>query len=115
MVGVGQYYKSNHLDVFGDVFGDEDPTWKCFYFTTISFSTVGYGDFLINADPASRGLNTMGFVVTLYLGISFFSLFLATLQHLIEAKIEKAEHLDTDGIIMSAVENAGAAAVTSNA
>ena len=54
--------------------------WKCFYFTTISFSTVGYGDFLIKADPASRGLSTMGFVVTLYLGISFFSLFLATLQ-----------------------------------
>ena len=58
----------------------QDPTWKCFYFTTISFSTVGYGDFLVKADPASRGLNTMGFVVTLYLGVSFFSLFLATLQ-----------------------------------
>ena len=54
--------------------------FRCFYFTVISFSTVGYGDFLVQADQDNRGLNTLGFVVTLYVGISFFSLFLATLQ-----------------------------------
>eukprot|EP00040_Diaphanoeca_grandis_P015142 m.77083 g.77083 ORF g.77083 m.77083 type:complete len:359 (+) comp24973_c0_seq4:219-1295(+) len=82
----------------------DDSDWDfltAFYFTMITYSTVGYGDVFPNKVVTSAA-RAWGFLGMLVVGISFTSLFIACLQHAMEQyeDISKAYHDDEDGLAL---------------
>lgn len=99
---IAAYYDSAALNGNKAVF---ETYYEAVYFCAISFTTIGYGDFLVepqnpNApdDGVATGVHSIFFTISLFVGISLYSMLLAVIQHLIETKqLQAAEHLDDAG------------------
>eukprot|EP00036_Acanthoecidae_sp_10tr_P014572 CAMPEP_0206292658 /NCGR_PEP_ID=MMETSP0106_2-20121207/3742_1 /ASSEMBLY_ACC=CAM_ASM_000206 /TAXON_ID=81532 /ORGANISM="Acanthoeca-like sp., Strain 10tr" /LENGTH=447 /DNA_ID=CAMNT_0053723243 /DNA_START=177 /DNA_END=1520 /DNA_ORIENTATION=+ len=76
------WYKSDDFDLDDDAGTSHDGHYLSgVYYSIVTFTTVGFGDFNIGQDARGDGGRVIGFILSVYVGVSLVSMTLAVIQH----------------------------------